>query len=165
MIHLIAAVGENGVIGKENKIPWEIPADLQYFKRLTIGHTIVMGRKTFESIGCVLPGRENIIVSSTLETLQDAVIVPTLQMALQIAHHEEIFIIGGAQLYQEALPIADELNLTQVHFMPDGDTYFPEIDWKQYEEIFRQEYDGSVDHVPNCTFLTYRKFKRDRNRS
>lgn len=157
LIRLIVAVGENGVIGEDNRIPWNIPADLHYFKKLTVGHTVIMGRKTFESIGHVLLDRKNIIVSSTLQPMNDAVVVPTLQAALQIAHSGEIFIIGGAQLYQEALPLADEIHLTRVHLSPEGDSYFPEVNWSQYDEVFRKEYDGSAEHVPDCTFFTYRK--------
>lgn len=157
MLHIIAAIADNSVIGIDNRIPWEIPADLAHFKALTTGHTIIMGRKTFESIGRILPNRENIIVSATLQHVDGAIVVDTLDEAVRIASHEEIFIIGGARLYREALPLADILDITHVHYTPEGDTFFPEIDWKQYNEVWRKEYDGSVDGVPNCTFLTYRK--------
>ena len=157
MIHLIAALGENNVIGKDNAIPWQIPADLQHFKALTTGHAIIMGRKTYESIGRTLPNRENIIVSATLTSVEGALVVTSLEDALKKASNEEIFIIGGAQLYQEALPIVDQLDLTRVHIAPEGDTWFPAIDLNQYQETWRKEYDGSIDGVPNCTFLTYRK--------
>ncbi len=157
MIHIIAAVAENGVIGKENDIPWHIPEDLAYFKALTTGHSIIMGRRTFESIGRVLPNRENIIVSSTLKSVDGAVIVRSLKEALQIASGTEVFIIGGARLYQEALPLADVLHITRVHIAPDGDTYFPEVEWALYQETARTVYDGSADGVPDCTFITYRR--------
>ena len=157
MIHVIAAIAENGVIGKDNKIPWDIPADLAQFKALTTGHTVIMGRKTFESIGRILPNRENIIVSATLSVVEGAKVAHSLQHALQLASCAEIFIIGGAGLYQEALPLADVLNITHVQLSPEGDTYFPVIDWAQYEEVWRKEYDGSADNVPDCIFITYRK--------
>ena len=157
MIHIIVALGENNVIGKDNDIPWQIPADLAHFKALTTGHTIIMGRKTFESIGRILPNRETIIVSSTLSAVEGAHVVPSLHDALQLAVDDEIFIIGGAQLYAEALPLAEQLDITRVHLAPAGDTYFPSVDWGQYEEVWRKEYDGSADGVPNCTFITYRK--------
>ena len=157
MIHIIVALGENNVIGKDNDIPWQIPADLAHFKALTTGHTIIMGRKTFESIGRILPNRQNIIVSSTLSAVEGAHVVSSLQDALQIAGDDEIFVIGGAQLYAEALPLAEQLDITHVHLAPEGDTYFPFVDWSQYEEVWRKEYDGSADYVPNCTFITYRK--------
>ncbi len=162
MIHIIVAYGANQVIGKDNSIPWNIPADLARFKALTTGHTIIMGRRTYESIGCVLPNRKNIIVSSTLEAVDGAVIMPNLQRGLEIAaddaqYGKEIYIIGGAQLYQEALPLAEQLDITHVHLSPDGDTYFPKVDWSQYEEIAREEYDGTADGVPSCSFVTYRR--------
>lgn len=157
MIHLIVAYGENRVIGKDNRIPWDIPEDLVHFKTLTTGHTVIMGRRTYESIGRVLPNRENIIVSSTLQTVEGAKVVTSLTEALQAASHEEIFIIGGAKLYQEALPLADVLDITQVHLATDGDTFFPAVDWSRYEETARREYCGAADGVPDCTFITYRK--------
>ena len=157
MMHLIVACAENNVIGKENTIPWHIPADLAHFKALTTGHTVIMGRKTYESIGRLLPNRENIIVSTTLQSIEGAWVVSSLKEALQKATGDEIFIIGGARLYQEALPLAEQIEITKVHVSPEGDTYFPAVDWSQYEEIWRKEYDGSADGVPDCTFLTYRK--------
>ena len=157
MIHLIAALGENNVIGRDNGIPWQIPADLQHFKALTTGHTIIMGRKTYESIGRVLPNRENIIISSTLSFVDGALVASSLEEGIKAASNKEVFIIGGSQLYAEALPMADQLDITRVHFAPEGDTWFPEVDWSQYQEVWRSEYDGSTDGVPNCTFLTYRK--------
>ena len=157
MLHIIVAYGLNRVIGKDNGIPWQIPADLARFKELTMGHTVIMGRRTYESIGRVLPGRENIIVSSTLQKVDGAVVVSTLQDALDAATHEEVFVIGGAALYREALPLAEQLDLTEVHLAPEGDTWFPEIDLSDYEELSRQVYDGTADRVTSCTFITYRK--------
>ena len=157
MLHIIVAYGLNRVIGKDNGIPWQIPADLAHFKELTMGHTVIMGRRTYESIGRILPGRENIIVSSTLQAVEGAVVVPTLKDALDAATHEEVFVIGGAALYREALPLAEQLDLTEVHLAPEGDTWFPEIDLSDYEELSRQVYDGTADKVPSCTFITYRK--------
>ena len=157
MLHIIAAVADNNVIGKDNQIPWDIPTDLTHFKTLTTGHTIIMGRRTYESIGRVLPNRENIIVSSTLQHVDGAMIAKSLEDALNIASEEEVFIIGGARLYQEALPLADVLDITHVRVSPEGDTYFPTVDWQQYDEVWRQEYNGTIDCVPDCTFITYRK--------
>lgn len=157
MIQIIAAVADNSVIGADNTLPWQIPADLAHFKALTAGHTVVMGRKTFESIGRVLPDRENIIVSGTLKHVDGALVVPSFAAALDLASSNEIFIIGGAQLYKEALPIADVLEITRVHAAPKGDTYFPEVDWTGYEETARQFCAGNAEGVPDCTFITYRK--------
>lgn len=142
MIHIIAAVAENGVIGAEGKIPWDIPEDLQHFKELTMGHTIVMGRRTYESIGRALPGRQNIIVSSTLTGAEGCAVVTSLQQALESREREDVFIIGGARLYAEALPLADVLDLTLVHAAPEGDTFFPAFDRQKYRCVFEEKHDG-----------------------
>ncbi len=157
MIHIIAAVAENNIIGKDNAIPWNIPVDLAHFKALTMGNTMIMGRKTFESIGRILPGRETIVVSNTVDVIDGAIVAHSLQEALQLASNTEIFIIGGARLYEEALSVADMLHITRVHLNPEGDTVFPTVNWAEYEVVAHRAYDGSADHVPDCTFLTYRK--------
>lgn len=153
MIHLIVACGQNGVIGKNGTMPWHIPADLQHFKALTIGHTIIMGRCTYESIGHALPDRQNIIVSSTLKHVEGAAIVASLAEALTLAECQEIFIIGGAMLYQAALPLAEQLDITLVEAEPEGDTWFPEVDWCQYAEIEREMHTGT----PGYQYITYKK--------
>lgn len=157
MIQIIAAVADNNVIGKDGRIPWDLPVDLAHFKALTTGHTVIMGRKTFESIGHILPDRENIIVSSTIGEIANAVIVGSLQEGIEAASNDEIFIIGGARLYEEALPFADLLYITRVHFSPEGDTYFPFVNWDLYDVVAYRVYDGSRDSVPDCSFITYRK--------
>lgn len=157
MIHIIAAIAENNVLGVDNQIPWHIPEDLAHFKTLTVGQSVIMGRRTFESIGKPLPDRENIIVSSTLGKTDGAIVVSSLKEALAAATKEEIFIIGGAKLYEEAIPLADVLDITHVHLSPNGDTFFPTIDWEQYESVWHKEGNAFVDGIPNCTFITYRK--------
>lgn len=153
MIHLIAACASNGVIGRDGTMPWHIPADLQHFKELTMGHTVIMGRRTYESIGGALPGRQNIVVSGTLQQVEQCVIVPSLAKALAAAQQTEIFIIGGAQLYQEALPLAEQLDFTLIDASPEGDTFFPTVDWKAYEKLDEEWHDGA----PSYRFVTYRK--------
>lgn len=155
MIHLIAACASNGVIGYNGGMPWDIPEDLHHFKELTVGHTVIMGRRTYESIGMALPGRQNIIVSSTLRQVDNCVIVPSLAEALAAAQQKEIFIIGGAQLYREALASAEQLDLTLIDLAPQGDTYFPAVNWAEYELIHREEHYGN----PSYRFVTYRKKK------
>lgn len=152
-IHLIAAVAQNNVIGKDGQIPWNIPADLQHFKELTMGHTVIMGRHTYESIGRPLPGRQNIVVTSTIDDIAGCRIARSLPEALTMAESEEIFIIGGARLYAEALPLADRLDLTLVDAAPEGDTFFPAVDWSRYDEIEREPHDGA----PAYTYVTYQK--------
>lgn len=154
-LHLIAAVARNRVIGCNGQIPWNIPGDLQHFKELTMGHTVIMGRRTFASIGRPLPGRENIIVTSTLYEIPGCIIVRSLAEALELASREIIFIIGGQQLYKEALPLAEYLDLTFVDAEPEGDTFFPEVNWNDYEEVSREQHAGE----PAYTFVTYRKTK------
>ena len=154
-LHLIAAVARNRVIGYNGQIPWNIPEDLQHFKELTMGHTVIMGRRTFASIGRPLPGRENIIVTSTLYEIPGCIIVRSLAEALELASREIIFIIGGQQLYKEALPLAEYLDLTFVDAEPEGDTFFPEVNWNDYEEVSREQHAGE----PAYTFVTYRKTK------
>ena len=133
----------------------QIPGDLHHFKELTMGHTVIMGRRTFASIGRPLPGRENIIVTSTLYEIPGCIIVRSLAEALELASREIIFIIGGQQLYKEALPLAEYLDLTFVDAEPEGDTFFPEVNWNDYEEVSREQHAGE----PAYTFVTYRKTK------
>lgn len=138
MIHLIAAVAKNGVIGFNGQIPWRLPEDLRHFQALTMGHTVIMGRRTYESIGRPLPGRQNVVVSSTLTDLEGCAVARSLQEALALADRQEIFIIGGARLYREALPLAEQLDLTLLDLEPTGDTWFPQVDWSQFAEVCRE---------------------------
>lgn len=129
-ISLIAAISENRVIGKEGKIPWHLSDDFRRFKERTMGHVIIMGRKTHESIGRPLPGRTNIIITrDTAREFPGCIVAMSLEEALSKAREiepEEVFICGGGQIYAEALPLADRLYLTVVHAIIDGDAFFPE---------------------------------------
>lgn len=128
MISLIVAHDPNRVIGFENKMPWHIPGDLAYFKKMTMGKAMVMGRKTFESIGRVLPGRKNIIVTRNPNYhVKDAEVVTDLVEAIELAsaHHDEVMVIGGEQIFRTILPKADRLYITLIQQTFDGDTYFP----------------------------------------
>lgn len=137
-ISILAAVADNGVIGRDGKLPWHLSDDLRRFKRLTMGHTIVMGRGTWESIGRPLPGRRTIVVTRQPQYRVDAdgmEVAASLDDALRIAEaagDDEVFIVGGAEIYRLALPRADRLELTRVHGSVAGDTYFPEVDWRQW---------------------------------
>lgn len=142
---LIAALSENGTIGDKGKIPWHISADLKRFKQVTMGHPVIMGRKTFESISKPLPGRRNIVL--TRHPGPDH--FPSLDAALQsCADEETVFVIGGAVVYREALPLADALYLTHVHKRVDGDTKFPPFDRSQWIEVARQDSE-------ECSFVEY----------
>lgn len=133
MIALIVAMGKNRVIGLNNEMPWHMPADLAYFKKVTTGHPVVMGRKTFESIGRPLPNRKNIILTTDLSYEQsECIIAHSVEEALSYGKQETIFIIGGAQIYKQFLPFADKVYITKIDGEFEGDTFFPGLgeEWK-----------------------------------
>jgi len=138
LISLIAAVAGNGVIGKNNKLPWHLPADLQFFKKTTLGHPIIMGRKNFESIGRALPGRTNIVLTRNPNFAAEGIIkAGSLKESFDIAQKtgaEECFVIGGAEIYREALPFCQKLYITRVHGTFEGDTFMPEFE-KEFRRI------------------------------
>ena len=137
-LSLIAALAENGTIGKDNKLPWHLPDDFKWFKENTLGKPVIMGRRTWESIGSKpLPGRKNIVVTRSPSSPVDGVEMAfNLQRAVELAGREdEAVIIGGARLYADALPITDLMYLTRVHAEIEGDTVFPEITWDQWERV------------------------------
>lgn len=153
---LVAAVARNGVIGKNGGIPWQLPADLQHFKRLTLGHPILMGRRTWESLGRPLPGRRNLVISRQQGwSAEGAEHAESLTAALQrVAREPLAFVIGGAQLYAQALPLADGLELTEIDCDFDGDTRFPDWDRSRFVETARQTHtapEGWAYH-----FVSYR---------
>lgn len=143
-VTLIAAVGRNGVIGADNDMPWHIPDDFAYFKRTTLGHPIVMGRKTFDSIGRVLPGRRTIVVTHQPNWAHPGVeTAHSLSEALSLAGPaDEVFICGGGQIYAEAMPWAHRLLITEVDESPEGDVHFPEIDISDWREVSREPREG-----------------------
>jgi len=157
IVALIAAVDESGGIGFQGRIPWRLSTDLRRFKSLTMGHTLVMGRKTCESIGRALPGRTSIVISRdsdfTREGYQSAV---SLLVALEIAQQageSEVFVIGGGEIFNQALPLADMFYLTKVHTRQEADTYFPAWDENEWVVLERHEIPvGNRDAYPS-TFL------------
>ena len=154
-ISLIVAMANHRVIGKGNALPWHLPADLRHFKATTMGHPIIMGRKTHESIGRPLPGRTNIVVTHKRDfRAEGCVVVHSLHEALQAAGEaDEVFIMGGASLYEQALPLADRIYLTRIDADIDGDTYFPEIDWTEWQEIERQAFQPDAKNPHAYSFL------------
>ena len=147
-ISMIVARTRNLVIGKENKIPWKISADLQFFKKVTMGYPIIMGRKTWESIGRPLPGRRNIVVSrNTSYSAVGAELVSSLEQALDsLKDFKRVFVIGGQQLFNQAFPLADELFITEIELQVEGDTYFEIPDPSNWQEIDRvQETEGGIE--------------------
>ncbi|QDD91467.1 dihydrofolate reductase [Pseudomonas oryzihabitans] len=147
-LSLIVAVAENGVIGIENRLPWHLPAELKYFKAVTLGKPLVMGRKTWDSLGRPLPGRLNLVVSRQTDLLAEgAEVRSSLSTAVERAEAwarereaGEIMLIGGAQLFAEALPVAQRLYLTRVALAPEGDVFFPEWDERDWQLVSRQEH-------------------------
>jgi len=143
-VTLIAAVGRNGVIGADNDMPWHLPEDFAFFKRTTMGHPMVMGRKTFESIGRVLPGRRTIVVTRQQDwSHPDVETAHSLTEALALAGPAtEVFVCGGGQVYAEAMPYAQRLLITEVDQSPEGDVTFPPIDPQRWGETSREDRDG-----------------------
>ena len=142
-VSMIAAVGKNLELGKNNDLIWHFKEDMKFFKDTTMGHTVVMGRKTFESLPKALPGRKNIVISSNAQyQAQGATVVTSVEEALQIADIEELFVIGGGKIYAEFLPYADKLYLTEIDAeCTDADTYFPQFNKSEYIKEIINYYD------------------------
>lgn len=143
-VTLIAAVGSNGVIGADNDMPWHLPEDFAFFKRTTMGHAMVMGRKTFDSIGRVLPGRRTIVITRQADWHHpDVETVHSLDDALGLAGPaDEVFVCGGGEIYAMAMPFAQRLLITEVDQEPEGDVRFPDIDPAQWHETARDAHEG-----------------------
>ena len=153
-IFLVAAVADNGVIGADGAIPWHISEDFRRLKALTIGKPLVMGRKTFESLPGLLPGRRHIVITRDSTWQADgAEVAANLDIALRLANAPHIAIFGGAQIYAEALPLADRIELTEVHSEPEGDTRFPSFDRSEWTETFRENHPPN-GRVPGFDFVT-----------
>jgi len=161
VVSLIVAMARNGVIGKDNRLPWHLPEDLKRFKRLTMGHHIIMGRKTYESIGKLLPGRTTVIVTRRLDyPVPGAIIAHSLEEAIErCANDDEIFVIGGAEIYRAALPLADRLLITQIDREIAGDTLFPPVDWSRWREVERQPYPEADARGLPAHFVVYAKIE------
>lgn len=136
MINIIVAMDLKNTIGKDNQLPWYIPSDLKHFKKITTGHTIVMGRKTFESIGKPLPNRDNIILTKNENyVVKGCMVCNSIEEIFSLSKDKEIFIIGGAEIYKIFLPYTDKLYITLIHDKFDGDTFFPRIKFSEWELI------------------------------
>jgi dihydrofolate reductase len=158
LLSLIWAMDEKRLIGNDNKLPWHLPADLAFFKRTTMGKPIIMGRKTFDSIGRPLPGRQNIIITRDRTfTAQGCNIANGIDEALSLVSDEveEAMLIGGASLYLQTLEQADVLYLTQIHHAFSGDTWFPEIDISQWSEVFRERHEPDEKNQFPYSFMKY----------
>ena len=155
IVSLIAAVAANGVIGRDGDLPWRIPADLRHFKAVTLGNPVIMGRKTWQSLGRALPGRRNIVISRDSSFGADgAELVGSLDTALAaVAEVEEAMVIGGGEIYAEALSRAERLYLTYVHAEAEGDVFFPQIDETLWRETAREDFSAESE-TPAYSFVT-----------
>jgi dihydrofolate reductase len=155
-ITLAVAVAANGVIGAGNRLPWHLPADLRHFKAVTMGKPIVMGRRTWESIGRPLPGRRNVVVTrQTGYTANGAEVVHSLAEAIALcADAGELVVIGGAELYAQALPIAQRIELTRIHAEFEGDTFFPALDGAVWQEVAVEHHQADAKNPHAYSFVT-----------
>lgn len=158
-LNLIAALAKNRVIGIENRLPWKLPEDLAHFKALTIGHPILMGRKTFESLGRPLPGRRNIVITRNADYAPvGCEIAPSIPAAIDLCEGaQEIFFIGGAELYKQVLPLVDRMYLTEVQIEAQGDAWFPEFDIKAFREQSREAHTGEKGDRLRFDFVVYER--------
>lgn len=170
IISLISAIAKNNVIGGGNTLLWNLPADMKHFREITSGHTVIMGRKTFESIGRTLPNRRNIVITRDKNyTRDDIEVVNSLEEALRLVSLEqgkefeenqdevEVFIIGGGEIYKQVMDKAQKLYITEIHQDFEGDTLFPEIDKKKWEEISRENFETDGKNNIPYSFVEYKK--------
>ncbi|WP_257448759.1 dihydrofolate reductase [Archangium lipolyticum] len=153
----IVAMASNRCIGRDNALPWRLPADLKRFKQLTMGHTLILGRKTYESIGRLLPGRTFIVVTRQRDYAPEGVqVAHSLEQALELARGDEVFIAGGADLYRQAMDRVQRLYLTRLERPYEGDTFFPEVDLSGWRLVFEEHHPATATEPP-FSFLTYER--------
>ncbi len=164
-IALIAAISQNRVLGKDNELVWHLPKDMRFFKTKTMGYPVVMGRKTFESFGSALPGRTNIIVTRNPGyRAEDAITVTSLEAGLAEAaryHADTIFVAGGAEIYRQALPLADTMYLTHIHAEVEGDAFFPEFSESEWQVVAKESVPADEKHAYPFDFVTWKRVKPD----
>lgn len=157
-ISLIAAATENNVIGKDNDLPWKLPDDMRFFVRTTKGHHILMGRQNFEATNKLLPNRTNIIITRQADySFEGAVVFHSIEEGIRFAEEKgetELMIIGGGEIFKQTLSIADRIYLTRIHAEIEGDTYFPEIDMKNWKIVSEEEHPIDERHLYSFTFYT-----------
>ena len=159
MVSIIVAIAQNGTIGDKNALLWHIKEDMRFFRTTTSGHAVVMGRKTFESLGSrPLPKRTNIVITRADRVFEGALTAHSLEEAIRLAEgDEEIFIIGGAQIYREALRVADRMYITRVMHDYEGDTSFPDIDLSEWKLVAEEKHDRGEEYEYPFAFLTYER--------
>ncbi len=161
-ISIIAAASDNNVIGNKGKLPWNLPADFKRMKELTMGHSLIMGRKTHESIGRALPGRRNIVITRQAVTYPGCEVVASLGDAFEAVKDDpsgEAFIFGGGEIYAQAMDRAQKIYLTRVHATVEGDALFPEIDLKKWKQIEREDHPKDAKNQYGYSFVAYERKK------
>ncbi|MBK6837214.1 MAG: dihydrofolate reductase [Bacteroidetes bacterium] len=158
-ISIIVALSENNVVGINNQLPWKLSADLKRVKGLTMGHHIIMGRKTYESIGRPLPGRVNVVITRNSDfNAEGCILAGSLAEALKISKSDpEVFIFGGGEIFREALPLVSKIYMTKVHHSLEGDTYFPLLDPSHWKEIEKVEFKADEKNEYDYSFITLEK--------
>ena len=159
LLSAIVAASDNNVIGKDNQLLWHLPNDLRFFKRTTTGHTVVMGRKTYESVGKPLPNRRNIIITRQAGYAAPGTeVVHSLAAALErCADEPEVFIVGGAEIYKQAMPLLDLIYLTRVHTQLEGDAFFPELERKDWQLVSEEKHSADERHAYSYAFRIYER--------
>jgi len=159
LLSLIVAVAKNNVIGGNNKLLWHLPADLKHFKALTMDHTIIMGRKTYESIGKPLPGRKNIIISRQEDySAEGCIVLTNLQAAVDLCKKEgEVFIIGGAEIFKQSMHAADKIYITRIDHYFDGDTYFPNMNFSEWKMVKYLKHHADEKNKYEYSFAEYQR--------
>lgn len=160
-VSVIAALAKNRVIGIENRLPWRLPEDLAHFRALTLGHPVLMGRKTFESLGRPLPGRSNVVITRNRDYRPEGCLVAeSIPAALALCRDsDEVFFIGGAELYAQAIPLADRLYLTEVDIDAQGDAWFPDYDRGAFREMSRESHVGTKGDPFHFDFVVYARVR------
>ena len=154
-ISIVVAISENHVIGKDNKLLWHLPNDLKHFKEITTGHTIIMGRKTYESVGKPLPNRRNIIITRQAITIPGCEVVNSIEAALVLcADENEVFIVGGAEIHKQAIKLTDRIYLTVVHKEFEGDSFFPKINKDEWKEVSHEDHESDHKNPLPYSFIT-----------
>ena len=157
-VSIVVAISQNHAIGKDNKLLWYLPNDLKHFKTITTGHTVIMGRKTYESVGKPLPNRRNIIITRQNITIEGCEVVSSIEAALALCADEaEVFIVGGAEIYRQSLHLTDRIYLTIVHKEFDGDSYFPEIEANVWKETAREDHEPDIKNSLPYSFITFER--------
>ncbi|MCX6290952.1 MAG: dihydrofolate reductase [Bacteroidetes bacterium] len=160
-ISIIVALSENNVVGINNRMPWHLSADLKRVKALTMGHHLVMGRKTYESIGKPLPGRTNVVITGNKDfQAEGCVLVSSLKEALEISKEDsEVFIFGGGEVFREAMPLVSKIYMTRIHHHFDGDTRFPELKPGEWKEVLREDFQPDEKNNYQYSFINLERMK------